>query len=35
MKLFCIDNQNKLINKNLQKRFKVIVESGKFILGKM
>ena len=34
MKLFCINNQNKLINKNLQKKFKVIMESGKFILGK-
>ncbi len=34
MKLFCINNQNKLIAKNVQKRFKTILESGKFILGK-
>jgi UDP-2-acetamido-2-deoxy-ribo-hexuluronate aminotransferase len=34
MKLFCINNQNKLINKKVQKRFKVILRSGKFILGK-
>lgn len=34
MKLFCIDNQNKLINKKVQKRLKKIFRSGKFILGK-
>jgi hypothetical protein len=34
MKLFCINNQNKLINNKVQKRFKIILESGKFILGK-
>lgn len=34
MKLFCINNQNKLINKKVQKRFKTILGSGKFILGK-
>ena len=34
MKLFCINNQNKLINKKVQKRLKIILGSGKFILGK-
>ena len=34
MKLFCINDQNKLINKKVQKRFKTILGSGKFILGK-
>ena len=34
MKLFCINNQNKLINKKVQKRLKTIIGSGKFILGK-
>ena len=34
MKLFCINNQYKLINNKVQKRFKIILESGKFILGK-